>query len=482
MQVQKISYSNHPSKNNVSFKNKLTYDIGASDPRGSMKILVQDNQGKDLFEYKGYVNNTIKGFESNDDFTNKIAKAVDVESLLKKDIVSVGNQLKRNHLSAEEHEKLTEKLDDLKRKQNILKNQSKEDKKLTGFALLLPGTLQGHIALIMANLKKIDKTAPGGLSSLIKVDLDNIITKIRENGKVEIADNFKFMPVKDLSGTGLGIAAKIANSPEYGYRFTKGFYAVAVQTGGGFGAVDIKLKSDNEVDIETDECGHDLYHDDKTGKELRLGKLGASTGSVIENFATSLGITNPADQKALTQTGMAQLATQKEIKLNNEKDEAAIKVLLDTGMYEIADKRSETTIVKVKDDSIADFNKASRTAVRAYAYALALHAITKIDRGANLYVVSGPLAMGLNNTIKDDPEVYGADDMRDLIFKMIDSRVGNDVTCNIMREGHDFDIVCDKSMSVADNTSGGSLLLEDNANLFARRGEWLKVPTEAFME
>lgn len=482
MQLQKISSVSYQKKNDIVFKNKLTFDIGASDPRGSLKILVQDNDGEDLFEYKGFVNDTTKGFKDNDDFTNKIAKAVDIEGLLKKDMLVVKKQMQQANLSAAEVSKFENRLDDLQQKHNMLKGQSKEDKKLTGFALLLPGTLKGHVALIMANLKKIDKSAPSGKSSLLKVDLDNIISKIEENGDVELADKFKFMPVKDLSGTGLGITKKIINSPEYGHRFSKGFYAVAIQTGGGFGAVDIKVKADDEVDIETDECGHDLFHDDKTGKELRLGKLGASTGSVIENYARELGITKKEDIGALIQTGLAQLATQSEIKLNNIKDEAAINVLLATGKYEQVNHKPETTRIRIKDKCMDDFNRASSTAIKDYAYALALHAITKINRGANLYVVSGPLAMGLNDTIMSNPEVYGADNMRDLIFKTIDRRVGDDVTCNVMREGHDFDIVCDKSMSVADNTSGGALLLEDNTNLFARRGEWLKVPAEAFKD
>lgn len=470
MQIQKISSVNQSKNKQVSFKNRITEDIGASDPRGSLKILVQDNNGKDLFEYKGFVNDSTKGFESNDDFVKKMAKTVNVESLIRKDIEGFKNKIKNNHLTEEEHERVQAKLEDLQASLKILQGQSKEEKKITGLALLLPGTIQNHTALFMANLRKTDKT------SLIDVNLDDIITEIKNNGEVELADNLKFMPSKDLAGTGLGVTAKLLNHPEYGDRVSKGFHAVIVQTGGGFGSVNVKVKTEDEIDIETDECSHDLYHDKKTNTEVRLGKLGASTSSVIENFAREMEISEE-DAKALVQTGLAQIATQSSIKLNKEKDAAAIKVLLNTGLYETTNEKTETIIVKVKDNEtdMRKFEDASKYAVAAYADALAAHAVTRITRGANLYILSGPLAMGLNATIEEKPHVYGSKNMRELILKKINKRVGNDVTCNILRRAHNFDVVCDKTLSVDNNTSGGSLLLDNNASTFTRRGEWLRV-------
>lgn len=469
MRIQN-NFSANSNKKNTAFKNKLIFDIGASDPRGSLKILVQDNDGKDLFEYKGFLNSSTKGFKNNDDFIKKVANAVDVDHLIKSDIKSLKLKLQNENLSKSEAEKINAKTNELKEKRNILKNQSKEDKKITGFALLLPGTIKGHVALFMANLRKTDK------ASLTDVKLDDIISEVKKNENVEFAENFKFVPCKDLAGTGIGITRKIVNHEEYGKRFSKGFYAVAVQTGGGFGSVNIKVKNSDNVDIETDECSHDLFHDHKTLTEKRLGKLGASTGSIIENFAQKLGITKEEDIKALIKTGMAQITTQSEIKLNKEKDKDAIKVLEKTGLYKIDDGKTETVTLKVKRNEMYKFNKASEFAVKAYANALTIHAITRINRGANLYILSGPLAMGLNKTIKEKPEIYNAKDLRGLILRLIDKRVGNDVTCNILRKAHGFDVVCDESMSVDNNTSGGALLLADNTSTFARRGEWMTIP------
>lgn len=473
MQLQKISinpYSRKKDLKDVAFKNRLTFDIGASDPRGSLKILVQDNNGRDMFEYKGFVNDTTGGFKDNQDFIKKIAAAADVETLLTKDIETIEGQMERNHLKPDEKEKLQEKLSILKNDRDMLKKQTPEEKKITGFALLLPGTIQGKIALFMANLRKTDGT------SLTDVNLEDVVQQIADDNNIGIADDVQFIPCKDLAGTGLGVTKKLINHPVYGQRFSEGFYAAIVQTGGGFGAMDVKVKDNSSVDIETDECGHDMYYDENTNKEIRLGAMGASAGCVITNYANKMGIFDEDRIKALKDTGLAQLATQSEIKLSNKKDGAAIEVLTKTGRYEIIDEKSESTTLRVKDSYLQRFKEASSFAINAYAYALSRHAISKINRGVNLYVVSGPLALGLDSTIKNDPENYGAEGMADLITKFIDKRVKNDNTCARLRQHHGFEVVCDKSLSVDNNTSGGALLLSGSVNTFRRRGEWMGVP------
>lgn len=479
MRLQNVSFGVIPRKNdnNTAFKSRYTFDVGASDPRCSLKILVQDNKGKDLFEYKGFLNDTTNGFKDNNDFIKKVARAVDVETLIDSDIASINNQLAETHIKEKDAEKLTLKLKELQSNKAMLQARSVAERKLTGFALLLPGTMQGQNALFMPNVRDINER------SLEDVELRRVIGQIKKQGKVEFADSFNikkdFIPSKDIAGTGIGIAKKIANHPEYKKRFTKGFFATAVQTGGGFGAADIKLQKNSQVTIETDESGHDLYFDRKTKTGKRLGKLGASTGSVIENFATKLNIKDPTEIKALIKTGLAQLATQEEIKLDSKKDKAAIEVLMNTGFYNISELTPEQATLKIKTSNLAQFKEASAYSVQSYADTLALHAITKINRGSNMYVVSGPLAMGLNSTIKAEPETYGAKNMRELIFKYIDDYVGTDFSCNKMRKGHNFDIVCDESVSIANNTSGGALLLSKNKpSTFARRGEWMSIPTK----
>lgn len=473
----KMAYKDNFSKPEVSFKSREIFDIGASNKGGSLKILVQDNNGKDLFEYTGVLNPDTQGFVDNKDFIKRVATAVDVGSLMERDIEKISKQLEQNHLLDAERNKMIKDLTKLKQNSAIWNALSPEEKALKGLVVMLPGTVQGKKALFMANLKTLDG------KSLTDVSLDEIIPEIKAMGKIELASSFNaatdFVPCKDLAGTGIGIAQKIFQHPEYSQRASKGFHAVAVQTGGGFGAVDIKMKEDAIVDIETNESSHDLYFDPKSGKEKRLGKLGASTGSVIENYAKGLGLQDAELIKTLTDTGVAQMATQDQVKFDNVKHSKAIDTLLKTNLYEVVNKNSENTILKIKKESIPQFNKASKEAVEAYADTLALHAITRINKGANLYVVSGPLAMGLDERVKQSKDLFEANGMKDLILKFIDKRVGTDDTCNRLRKANNFDVVCDKAVSLSNNTTGGSALLSDGTITLARRGEWIRLPIDA---
>lgn len=483
MHLQKITNNITPapktnSNSSPAFKSRLTFDIGASDPRGTLKLLVQDNQGNDLFEYKGFVNDSTKGFKGNSDFLKKLAEKVDIEGTVTRDIKALEKRIKTNGLSEEEAQRAHQKLDELKAMLKILQARSTAERKLTGLALLLPGTLKGKTALFTANLRRTDG------KSLTGVKLKKLIAEIKKQGKVELKKGFNtktnFVACKDIAGTGIGVAEKIAR--RYRKRFSDGFYASIVQTGGGFGAASVKVKQEY-VAIETSECSHDLYFDPQTGGEKRLGKLGTSTSSVIENFAKELGITAPDDIKALVETGNAKMATSKQLKFDNVKDAKAIEILLGTQAYGIHSKNNSTITLAIEDSHMNMFNAGSKRAIQAYADSLARHAITAINRGANLYVLSGPLAMGLNDRVKQAPELFGASDMRGLILKAIDERVGKDNTCNGLRKANRFDVVCDRALSSENNTRGGSLLLSKRAHsLEMSRGEWIGIPLKALKD
>ena len=141
--------------------------------------------------------------------------------------------------------------------------------------------------------------------------------------------------------------------------------------------------------------------------------------------------------------------------------------------------KKNNIILELNEKSVDKFNEASKYAIESYADTLALHAITKINSGANLYIISGPLAMGLNARVKEAPNLFGVKNLKDVIFKYIDERVNSDITCNILRKANKFDIICEKGMSIADNTCGGALLLNGKLKTFSRRGEWLELPLKA---
>ena len=65
-------------KNDVSFQHKILIDIGASNPKGTLKISAVTDSGKQILKQKGnlYLNNTVKGFVDGNDFIAKLAKVI----------------------------------------------------------------------------------------------------------------------------------------------------------------------------------------------------------------------------------------------------------------------------------------------------------------------------------------------------------------------------------------------------------------------
>lgn len=469
--------NNNNNKKNISFQCWAILEGGGSNKKtGSLKERFLTNSGQDLFSRTGVINDEDpKGFHGNSHFNKLIAKAANIGERLEDDIKKLQAQLDENHMLPEEKQKLETKLAETKANLNIWNKLPEEEKPISKLVLLLPGTLRSKKALFMRNLLKTNG------ESLTDVNLGEIVTDIKKQGKIQLTSDFDtrkdFIPLKDLGATGVGIAKKIKDHPIYGKRFTKGFFATAIHPGGGFGAADIRVKRGGKVAIQTNESGHDYYYDPKTGKEIRLGKMGVSVGSAIENFATKLGV-DPDGVKALMATGNAQMTTQKQFKLKTKNDDEAINALLKTEAYEIVSKNSESTILKVKSSEIQRFEQASKEAAESFAYALSRHAIAKINQGANLYNISGPLGMGINNRIAENPGLFGgAKNLPELITRMIASK--NDETCNDLIKSNKFIITCEEALNISDNTLGGAIMAADKNLSFERRGEWVEISMKA---
>jgi|GEM_PF-5494788 len=443
----RFTVQNNENKNNISFKHRLILDIGASDPRGSVKILAQTDDGQDLFEQRGsFLNDTVDGFSSSDNFIDQLSKVI---------------------ISAS------------KRAVNTIKEKglNNEEKKLNGLALFLPGPIMDDEAIIIANLKTTDG------KSLTNVDLSKLENKLKENDKsIEVADNLKFIPTKDLGGTGIGIAQILANHPKYKDEFKEGFYAVGVMTGGGFGSVNIQVLDKKYMQIQTSESSHNLAMDTKKNTFTRLGKLGASTKGILENYARAMDIKDETSINALIKTGNARIATENRIELDNKKDEDAINVLKGSKYYNVTNQDKTTTTLQINKYGMETFRTARKEAIAEYIDTVAQHAITKINEGANLLVLTGPLALGLNKTVASNPEDFGRNTLRELIFDRIDYYIKDDLTCQQLRKAHNFDLVCDDSVKLADNTAGGAALLDDKTRIITRRGEWIIIPIDALKE
>lgn len=447
--IQRKTYNTAlKNKDPLAFKHRLIVDVGASDPRGSIKILAQTDDGKDIFTRTGYVNDKTNGFTSEKSFIEKITQIV----------------LDSSKEAAEKAKQM---------------GIGKEEEKLTGLTLFLPGPIIEDEAIIMANLRKKDG------NSLTNVDLSQIEANLKNNtAGVKIDNDFKFIPTKDLGGTGIGIAKLLANHPVYADKLKEGSYIVGVMTGGGFGSVNMKVLDNRYMLIETSESSHNLAIDQDEKKITRLGKLGATAKGMIENYSSGLGLSTE-EANELLKTGKAQLATEKSIELDNTKDKKAIDILINSGYYRTKNQNDETTVLEIDSSdagNVRKFKEARKQAIDEYADAVAQHAISKINEGANILVLTGPLALGLNKTIRENPKEFGQNSLKGLIIQKIDNYIGSDLTCQKLRDAHKFDIVCSDDIKLANNTTGGNILLDDKTRIIQRRGEWIILPISELKE
>ncbi len=440
------SFVNLNRKNNVNFGHKITLDIGASDPRGSCKVSCESDNSEELFHEKKFVNDKITGFKDSDDFLGKVSKIV--------------NQANDKAVAE-------------------FKKQGKAPEKLSALALFVPGEVRNNVAIRLANIR--DKSNEG---------LEGINFESLRSSLNNISSNLKIKSLKDLAGAGLSLAEKFSHSPDYAGKFKRNFYGVGVMTGGGFGSVNMKVHDGSDLVVETSESSHDLAID-KNGEVKRLGVIGATVKGIIGNYAESLGITDKNDKNILIKTGNARLATQKNIKLDSEKDKKAISLLTSKGLYDFEAIKDGKTNLKVKD--VNKFAAARRAAIAQYADAVAQHAITKINENADVLVLTGPLALGLSNTIQQNKEDFTIDKISDLknvhdmdgnsvknpttlaelVTAKIDKYIADDKTCSALRKASGFKVISNDKFAIKGNTGGGKLLLDDNTIV---GNGWVQIP------
>ena len=122
-------------------------------------------------------------------------------------------------------------------------------------------------------------------------------------------------------------------------------------------------------------------------------------------------------------------------------------------------------------------------ATKAYARGLAEYSIMKINDMANRIIITGPFANGINDYIKTNPEMFGAESLPDLVTKTIYSIIEEDnlPTTKILAESPDigFKVICSPAYILRDNTSAGNILFRDGVKFAKNRGNWIHVPFNA---
>ena len=473
----------------LNFRYRFLMDIGASNPKGTVKISVLTDAGKLIFRENSpnsYLNDTVKGFDGAKDFVNKI---YDV-------IRKTHNKVLLKHKSGEFP-------------------LSPKDLLLSGVAIFVPGTTfmmndKSSFISFMPNLK--DKNG----DSLTNISFRDYNKRLEtQDNAIQInKDNFKFVVTKDLGGSGAALARLMAKKK----MLKEGDYVMGVMTGGGFGSVDIKVKNKN-VEFETSESSssvagnyqvydqiaglidnslkadsqeeywkklrenHNLELKDKLQILGKLGRQGVNVKSHIETFCKEI---DRGDLVELLQgVGDARIVEMNRLCVSAKDTELLEQLRNKKGDFREIESTTDGKIAfELREDG--NFNpetlRRGRTeAVNAYANAVSLISINKINDCVNKVVLLGPFAHGINQYVKMHSEDFGgARDLPELIEKCIvtniDSKHIDLPSTRRLMDLYKFQIICDPELNFSDNTAAGDLFLHPKCSFVQNRGSWFDIP------
>lgn len=503
--------------NNVHFGHKILIDIGASNPKGTCKVLVKSDDGRDLYKSNGYLNDTPDGFSTKD----KTGKKIDGGQT---DFIS-----KLNDVILNTHKNVLK----LAREGEIhfaknLKGSTKKDSMLSGVAVFVPGTTftmckDDRIAFI-PNLKNDEG------ESLVNIDFKKYEEEIKDGGKraegLDVSKNFELIVTKDLGGAGLSIAKILAKRDE----LKSGDYIMGVMTGGGFGSVDIKVKGSEEkpiVEFETSESSsylsgntqmhskisstiNELFSHENPKAEFqrikeevgldeffpilgKLGRQGVSVKSHLKCFLRGLEL-DLSEQEyekliALAQkAGDARLATSDKMHVP-AKDKALCEEIKSCKFFtEVNSNDPDKRVFSMNRKYVSDekIHEAKVGAINDYANAVSLISINKINDCINRVYLVGPFAQGINSEIKSAPLEYGAADLPSLIMKKINTNIDKNhvdlPSTQRLMDLYKFEIICDPEINFPDNTFAGEMLLDKKLEFTPNRGSWFQIPLKTLKE
>lgn len=127
-------------------------------------------------------------------------------------------------------------------------------------------------------------------------------------------------------------------------------------------------------------------------------------------------------------------------------------MLKKTGKYDFDGNKA-----MVKNEYLDDYTHARLFAIEHYADALARFGIIKENEGANALIVTGPLGMAIDSVYKN----LGKKGLGEVIEqKMIENY--NTRELDLIRDYHDFSVICDKAYKLEDNTECRDLILNSD--------------------
>ncbi len=501
------------------FGHKILIDIGASNPKGTMKCRVISDDGRTLYKTNGFLNDTTEGFEKRPDKNGKLDDGQQAFISKIDDVILAAHQ----HVT-----------DPKKRDKNFpgfsqVPKFEKTDHQLSGVTVFVPGTTYTNMkddkVAFIPNLKDTEG------NSITNIDFHEYEEEIKNGGVrsegLDInKDKFEMVVTKDLGGAGLALAKILTERKE----LKQGDYIMGVMTGGGFGSVDIKVKGKPEdpiVEFETSESssylsGNIAIYDQmlkKVGEILKsdnprenfkkltndgnrelkeiapvlgkLGRQGVSVKSHINFYFNALGLDMPQEEidelvKLTQKVGDARIVCDNKMYLNNDKktrDNALINEIKNSKYFEEVESDTEGKLMFRLSSKIAtpeQMKEARIETVNEYANAVSLISINKINDCINKVILVGPFAQGLSRHIQENQEDYGVKDLPELIMQKIltntdENHVDLPSTRRLM-ELYEFEVICDPEINFPDNTYAGDILLDNRMQFVQNRGSWFSIP------
>ena len=411
------------SSTTPNFRSKIAIDVGASTTEGSCKIKYLTNDFKEILVRRTTVNDTgKKTFNGASDFVNKIAEKIKVAQDEGKNIIAKMG---------------------LPESENILKS----------IVLMCPSYTFAEKVLYTANLRNQDN------KPLKDIDFRNLPSVLAAKG-VEAEPDTKLKVLQDAMGGGLAITDKLFQK---GMLKAGSYYTVAI-TGGGCGIANVRALTDDRALIDSSGSS---YLTDGLGV-VKISKLGASAPSVIRNFCKAFGMDEETTED-IASCGIGYIVTNPTSKMpETPQGDKLKKVLLSTGRYEAIENDFGEEWIKVKDNYLDKFEHARYNAINKYAHALARLAVIKQNEGSNGMIITGPLAMALDTSCRNNYQTTLADWVLDKIEESY-----NTYELNKMKSKYDFQVHCSQAFAIKDNTAGARLAHE--GHFLGNRYNWLEV-------
>lgn len=384
-------------KNYMSFTGGVGFDIGASVPPASGKVVECDKNGNVLAKVKTTVNKPdATHFENSNQFKNLVADRI-AENY--------------KNLDGEGFEELT---------------------------VFMPGSTHADTCIRTPNLKD------GAGDSLTHIDYSNMGSLLAQRN-VPIQQNFKMNILQDSMGIGGSTFKKIVQNDlllpaEKQLLFPGAVYDV-MMTGGGCGIANIQRLGDNVI---ISGCGSDVLTD--SGKSIRVSDIGASVKASLGEFSKWFGMSEKISREVVN-AGIGQVIFNNEFSVENNPSAQKLKsALTQTGKYNIKEVGDNLSF-SVKHPYMEKFDIARFESIRNYASAIARYLPQRVALQPNGLIITGPFAFAMDDCLKD---VYNTS-LPNAIERCFVPYSSEEYRDKI--EANNFKIICDKTkFAVKDNT------------------------------